>query len=381
MKKYDAIIAGYICVDLTPNFRKNEVDTSISKLFKPGSLIEIEGLSFTLGGAVANTGMAMKKFNKKVFLNGLIGDDFIGKIALESLDKYKLSEGIKITKQAGTAFSIVIAPPGVDRIFLESPGCSTIFNTDHINFEVISQSRLFHFGYPPLLKQFYLNNGDHLLHMFSEIQEMGVVTSLDFSLPDAESESGKINWLEIMQGILPFTDIFVPSLEEALLIIMPDEYAKILSASKNTDIIDQVPPGTIREIGKRIIACGVKILLIKAGHRGAYLITGDVSELNTKRGLQLYEKSWNHKEFYCPAFPSDPEKIINTTGAGDTAAAAFILAILNGESPDNSLIFAAIAGRNNLYCNNIYEDLTDWNEMAKEIKISSNEIININEKS
>ncbi len=379
MKKYDAIVAGYICIDLTPDFRKTGTSSSISKLFKPGRLIEIDGLRFTLGGAVANTGMALKKFNKKVLLNGLVGDDFIGKIALESLNKYKLSEGIKITKKEGTAFSIVIAPPGVDRVFLESPGCSAIFNTDHINFEAISQSRLFHFGYPPLLKQFYLNNGSHLLHMFSEIQKMGVVTSLDFSLPDAESESGKINWLEIMQRILPFIDIFAPSLEEAMLIMMPDEYGKILSASNNTDIIDQVPLSIIREIGKRIIACGVKILLIKAGHRGAYLITGDVSELNIKRGLHLYEKSWNHKEFYCPAFPSDPEKIINATGAGDTAAAAFISAILNGESPVNSLTYAAIAGRNNLYCNDIYKELAGWDEMAKEIKNSSNEIIYLNE--
>lgn len=381
MKKYDAVIAGYICVDLTPDFRKSETISSISTLFKPGKLIEIEGLSFTLGGAVANTGMALKRFNKKVLLNGLVGDDFVGNIALESLKKYNLSEGIKITKQAGTAFGIVITPPGIDRIFLESPGCSTIFCTDHLDFKAISQSRLFHFGYPPLLKHFYSNNGDQLLYMLSKIQKMGVVTSLDFSLPDADSESGKINWIGIMERILPYTDIFVPSLEETLQIMMPREYAKIHSVSNDTDILDQIPLSIVRELGSRIIACGVKILLIKAGHRGAYLLTGDVADLNSKRGLHLNEKSWNHREFWCPAFPSDPEKIINAIGAGDTAAAAFISAILDRKSPDNSLKYAAVAGRNNLYCNDIYKDLAGWSEMAKEIKISSNEIIYLNEKS
>ena len=138
----------------------------------------------------------MKKFNKNVFLNGLVGDDFIGKIAIEWLDKYNLSEGIRITDKAGTAFSIVIAPPGIDRIFLESPGCNQIFDTSFINFDAISQSRLFHFGYPPLLKQFYQDNGSQLVDLFSKIQKMGVVTSLDFSLPDTESESGKIDWPE-----------------------------------------------------------------------------------------------------------------------------------------------------------------------------------------
>ena len=81
-----------------------------------------------------NTGLAMKKFNKNVFLNGLVGDDFIGKIAIEWLDKYNLSEGIKITSKAGTAFSIVFAPPGIDRIFLESPGCNQIFDSKFYQF-------------------------------------------------------------------------------------------------------------------------------------------------------------------------------------------------------------------------------------------------------
>ena len=121
MKKYDAVIAGYVCVDLIPEFKKNETHASITDVLKPGKLIEIDGLSSTLGGIVANTGMAMKKFSKKVFLNGLIGDDFIGKIAMEWLDKYGLSAGIRTVHEPGTAFGLVIAPPGVDRIFLESP--------------------------------------------------------------------------------------------------------------------------------------------------------------------------------------------------------------------------------------------------------------------
>ena len=221
MKKYDVAIAGYTCVDLIPDFKKTEFYTSLPNLFIPGKLIEIDGINVVLGGVVANTGLAMKKFNKKVFLNGLVGDDFMGKIAKEWFEKYNISEGIKTTKKAGTAFSIVIAPPGVDRIFLESPGCNQIFDSSFINFDVISQCRMFHFGYPPLLRQFFLNKGKQLVDMFSKVQKMGVVTSLDFSLPDPESESGKVNWSEVMQSILPFTDIFVPSLEEVLQIMMP----------------------------------------------------------------------------------------------------------------------------------------------------------------
>jgi sugar/nucleoside kinase (ribokinase family) len=375
MKKYDAVIAGYICVDLIPDFKKNESFVNISDLLKPGKLIEINGISFVLGGLVANTGLAMKKFGKEVLLNGLVGDDFIGKIAREWLNKYNLSEGIKVTDKAGTAFSIVIAPPGIDRIFLESPGCNQIFDAGYINFDGISQSRLFHFGYPPLLKQFYLNVGSQMLDMFSKVKKMGVVTSLDFSLPDPESESGKIEWPEIIQKILPFTDIFVPSMEEVLQIMQPREYAEILSSSVSADVINHVLVNTIREIGKRFIDSGVKILLIKAGQWGAYLLTGDVSSISEKAGLNLEKEKWNHCELWCNAYKADPLKIKNSSGAGDTSVAAFLSAILDGENPESAVKYAAMAGRNNLYCTNLYDDLSNWQEMTEEIKLVDNEFI------
>lgn len=375
MKKFDAVIAGYTCVDVIPDFKKTETFTSISNLFVPGKLIEIDGISFVLGGAVPNTGLVMKKFGKEVLLNGLVGDDFIGKIATEWLSKYNLSEGIKVTDRAGTAFSIVIAPPGIDRIFLESPGCNQLFDTGFINFDAISQSRLFHFGYPPLLKQFYLNNGSQMVEMFSKIQKMGVVTSLDFSLPDPESESGKIDWPSIMQRILPYVDIFVPSLEEVLQIMQPGEYAKIIASAVSADVINQVLTNTVREIGKRFIDSGIKILLIKAGHLGAYLLTGEVSSINKKTYLKLDKEKWDHCEIWCNAYKADPLKIKNSSGSGDTSVAAFLSAIIDGENPESAIKYAAIAGRNNLYCTNSYEDLSNWQEMTKEINSVDNKLI------
>ena len=377
MKKYDAVIAGYTCVDLIPDFMKTDSVANFSSLFRPGKLIEIDGIDFVLGGVVANTGLAMKKFDKKVFLHGLVGDDFMGKIVIEWFEKYNVSEGIQVTTEAGTAFSIVLAPPGVDRMFLESPGCNQIFDTSFINFDIISQSRLYHFGYPPLLKQFLQNDGSQLVELFSKIQDLGVVTSLDFSLPDTETESGKANWPKIMKSVLPFTDIFVPSLEEALQIMLPEKYAEMQAICEGNDILDFIPIELIRLLGKTIIDSGVKILLLKMGHRGVYLLTADVSSLNAN-GYKLDEESWNKNELWCETFKAEPSKIINATGAGDTAIAAFLTAILDGETAESSLKYAALAGRNNLYCHNIYEELPVWNVMTDEIGTSAKKVICLN---
>ena len=197
---------------------------------------------------------------------------------------------------------------------------------------------------------------------------MGVVTSLDFSLPDTESESGRLNWPSIMQRILPLTDIFVPSLEEVLQIMNPGENEEIISAIADTDILDPAIVNTIRDLGRRCIDSGVKILLIKAGHHGAYLLTGDVSSLSEKAGLNLDPDKWNNCELWCKAYKTDPIKITNSSGAGDTSVAAFLSAILDGENPVTAVRFAALAGRNNLYCTNLYDDLSDWQTMAAEME-------------
>jgi hypothetical protein len=75
-KEYDVVVAGYTCVDLIPGFKKQGEESRITDFLNPGKLIEIGGLDFILGGVVPNTGLAMKKFSKRVFFNGLIGNDF-----------------------------------------------------------------------------------------------------------------------------------------------------------------------------------------------------------------------------------------------------------------------------------------------------------------
>lgn len=374
-KQYDAVISGYTCIDLIPDFRNDSPVTDISAIFRPGKIIEIGGMGFVLGGIVPNTGLAMKKFGCRVFLNGLIGTDVIGQIADDRLKKYGISQGLGKSEEANTAFSVVIAPPGVDRIFLESPGCNQIFGLEHIDFEAINKSKLFHFGYPPLLKQFFLNNGQRLQQLFSNVQEMGVVTSLDFCLPDAESESGQVNWPGILEKTLPYTDIFVPSLEELLQTMMPQKYAEIQSMPGNGDIIDKIPLCLVKELGHRIVDLGVKILLVKMGHRGAYLLTGDVSPLNKKEGITLNGGKWDNREIVCNAYRVDHSRPLNATGAGDTAVAAFLTSVLKGDTPEMAIKYAAMAGKESLYCENIYEEIGNWDQLTEKIQEEKNELI------
>lgn len=377
IKQYDAVVAGYTCVDLVPNFNKETHSDNICAILTPGKLIEIEGMDFVLGGAVPNTGIAMKRFGKKVYLNGLIGNDIIGVVADELLKKSDALEGMSKTDKASTAFSVVISPPGIDRIFLESPGCNSIFNIEHIDFDVVCDSKLFHFGYPPLLRQFYIDNGEQLSQMYSRVQKLGVVTSLDFSLPDSDSESGSANWLEILNKTLSYVDIFAPSLEELIRILRPVEYKEIFcSNTSQIDFNDLVPMELIAEIGDQILDMGVDILMIKAGKCGIYLFTRDGATVTAKLGNGS-DNTWNQRKIHCKAYFAEPDKIINASGAGDTAIGAFLTAIINGETAEFALKLASLGGRNNLYCKDIYRDLKQWSEMLDEIVAVTNDIIQL----
>lgn len=358
----DAVVAGYLGVDIVPGFPAGRSTIPAAELFRPGKLIETEGLSFALGGVVANTGLAMKRFGQKVELMGCVGSDALGDIVVSQLREKGVTGGIRRNHRAGTAYGIVVAPPGMDRIFFEDPGCNGIFSADDIDYKVVTKSRLFHFGYPPLMKSLWSDNGSELRKMFQRVRKLGVATSLDMTLPDSDSPSGKANWRKILADILPCVDIFVPSIEEILFMLEPKQYAGILATAAGRDMVDLIPQEAYERLADKILELGVRVLMVKAGHRGAYLQTGDVSKLNPS--LRLPTDNWSHRKLWAAPFPANPRRIRNACGAGDCAVAGFLSAILNGAEIGKAAGYAMLAGRDNLYGIDAFAGLADWKKMT-----------------
>jgi len=89
-----------------------------------------------------------------------------------------------------------ISPPGVDRIFLESPGCNQILDMECINFDAVFAKPNFSLRIPSAFYNGFILMKETVCSNCFPQSGMGTVTSLDFSLPDPESESGKIDWPE-----------------------------------------------------------------------------------------------------------------------------------------------------------------------------------------
>jgi sugar/nucleoside kinase (ribokinase family) len=182
-----AMVAGHICLDIAPRLPAS-LKGGMGNIFVPGKLTNVDEAVLSTGGAVSNTGLAMAKLGTEVLLDGKVGNDAFGSI-IKQLVGVERSKSFKTVEHQSTSYSIVLALPGIDRIFLHHPGTNDTFGADDIDYNAVKNCALFHFGYPPLMKRMYANGGHELIEMFKAVKSLGVTTSLDMSLPDPDSDS------------------------------------------------------------------------------------------------------------------------------------------------------------------------------------------------
>ena len=206
------ISAGHICLDITPVFPSGHSYDRIGDLLVPGKLIRMDAASVHTGGSVANTGLALKLLGNDVTLLGKVGKDAFGRIVESILAGYGAG-GLITDEQSSTSYSVVLAVPGMDRIFLHNPGANDTFSASDIPEEALADAALFHFGYPTLMRRMYEENGSELLKLFCLAKENSIATSLDLAAVDPQSDAGKADWQKILGGVLPYVDFFVPSFE------------------------------------------------------------------------------------------------------------------------------------------------------------------------
>lgn len=336
----DVVSAGHLCVDISPRFLSSSGD--IKDIFTPGKLTNVDQLVFATGGASANVGLALKKLGVDTAIVGKTGTDEIGDIINRLLASQDVSPEYIIKKEREfSSYTIVISPPGVDRIFFHYTGVNDTFSHQEIDFGLLDNARLFHFGYPPIMKKFYSDEGDELLNMMRKAKDTGITTSLDMSLPDPNSPSGKADWEKILSRSLKYVDIFVPSVEELMYMLDRKEYNRLKKLDK--DILKNIGLDHLTGLSDMVLNMGCKINVIKCGKFGYYLRTSgrrQLSELGRAKPENL--RRWEDRELFSTVY--DIENVLSTTGAGDCSIAGFIAALLADYSPEMAVNTACAAG-------------------------------------
>ncbi|MCF0232828.1 MAG: carbohydrate kinase family protein [Enterococcus sp.] len=339
--KNKIIVAGAICLDLTPVFPKNITGDTLKNTLRPGKLVKVDSLKFHTGGSVANTGLALKFLGEDVELIAKVGGDHLGQITVSELEKHDVS-GLVIDKALDSSYTIILTVPGIDRAFLHNPGANNFFQSSDISENSLKDACLFHFGYPEVMQNIYKNNGEELFEIFKRVSDKGIATSLDLVQADPDSEAGKLNWELILSRVLPFVDFFVPSFEELCFSLEREKYDNLSALGGN--MIEHIDfENDVIPLANKALEMGAKTVMIKCGTKGILLKTSKREVLtNIGNRISLDFDAWENKEIIQPCYKA--KQVLSEAAAGDTSIATFLSAVLKRFSPEKCVSLAAAQG-------------------------------------
>lgn len=271
MSRFDVCALGELLIDFTEN------GTSAQ-----GNPI----MEANPGGAPCNVLAMLNKLGYKTAFIGKIGDDIFGRQLKKAVEEVGINtDGMVTDRAVNTTLAFVHTLPGGDRefSFYRNPGADMMLSEADVNEQLISDSRIFHFG---------------SLSMTGEICEAATKKAVN---------AAKKNGLTIS---------FDPNLRENLWDSLDKAKEKIEYGIANCDILkisdneiqwftgEQDYDRAVEQLRSRF--GNIRLLLLSLGKDGSRAYSGENSA-------------------YVPAAPA---KTIETTGAGDTFCGAILSRVL-----------------------------------------------------
>lgn len=313
------VVAGHVCLDITPGLRT-------AAPLEPGQLLTAGPAQFTVGGAVGNAGLALGRLGVPTRLIAAVGEDELAPI-LRGLIRHDHVESRLIQlPDAPTSYSIVISPPETDRSFIHCPGANDSFDPEAVTDDMLRGAALLHLGYPPIMRQTYVDGGVKLARLYGRAKALGLRTTLDMCGFDGQSEAASANWGQVLSRVLPAIDCFLPSFDElALMLDM---------AVDSRPTVEQ-----LQTLGRRCLDLGCAVVVIKLGDEGLFAMAGEDAAR-----LDAIVDGWGQHAGQCLTEPCFAVEAMGTTGAGDTTIAGFIAAIVTHAPLPRALSIAAATG-------------------------------------
>ena len=355
-----AIVAGHICIDIIPAFPAG--GATLADLLVPGKLINTGPVVTATGGAVSNTGLALHRLGVETRLMGKVGDDIFGQVIRQIVAAHDpvLADGMVVDPTVGSSYTIVFNPAGSDRFFLHFPGANDTFGLADVRFQLLEKARLFHFGYPPIMRLMFENKGVQLVEVFRQAKATGVTTSLDMAVPDPASPAGRTDWIAILEATLPFVDIFLPSIEEILFMMRRSTFEELERQAGGPDILPLITPSLLSDVSRELLGMGACIVGLKLGYRGFYLHTGEGQAIpSLGRARPSEPQRWADRELWTPCFVAEE---VGTAGSGDATIAGFLAAFLRDLAPEDAVTAAVAVGACNVEAADTLSGIRSWEE-------------------
>jgi sugar/nucleoside kinase (ribokinase family) len=289
-KPLDVVVFGLLVADILGR------PVDLRRLPKRGSLQLIDTISFSTGGNAANVGTALSKLGLSVGVIGRLGNDVWGSLIIDSLKRYGIDCSQIITDRTPqTSATLVCVDAGGERSFIHTPGATKDLRSEDLlsRMKYIGRAKLLMVGYLGLLPQME----KELPEIFRKVKGgKNILIALDTAgIPRRDRK--------LVKSFLPYTDFFIPSLNEA----------RQLTGYHNA-----------RDIMTFFRDCGAaNVFGLKLG-KGGCLIAD------------------RNNEYRVPGFPV--KIVVDATGAGDSFYAGFLAAWLRGLDTYRAAEFANMVG-------------------------------------
>src|SRR5438105_11450746 len=279
--RFDVTLAGELNLDL--------ILYGLPEKLSPECEVLADGLALTLGSSSAILAHNLAVLGAKVGFASRIGDDALGKIALERLAAGGVDVS-RVKKTAGAMTGLTVPLPRPTwRNILTYPG--TIFETrfEDLDLDYLASARHFH------LSSFFLQRGlrPRVGELLRKMKAAGLSTSLD------TNDDPEDRW-EGVAEVLKHVDVFLPNEREACKITRTDDVERAVKR-----LADLVPT-----------------LVVKRGKRGA--IAREAGKEFVSRGVAV--------------------NAIDPVGAGDSFDAGFIHQYVRGADIETCLKYGNLAG-------------------------------------
>lgn len=342
-------VMGYLCLDLFPDLSGGGL------AFVPGMLKEIGSCAAFPGGVVGNTGVALHRLGMPVKLAGRVGNDVFGHSIRDYFRRLSPAyvEHLKVDENGGhTGYCIVLSPDGSDRMFLAYRGINDALAMNDAGNGFLDDAMLLHFGYPPLCKGFADDHGRELRTLFTHAHDNDIITSLDMSLPAPGTFSYGLDWMEFLRSVLPATDIFLPSIDELMFMLKPQQGGRHLE--------------TLRTMAEQLLGFGAAVVAIKLGSDGLYVRTsGDFCRLQRLAKTGVDPATWLDRELLAPCYQVE---VAGTTGAGDATIAGFLAGVISAATVEQASLLAVGTGAASVSAHDAVSGIRPLTEMQSMIE-------------
>ena len=254
-----------------------------------GDTFFIDDLTLAVSGAAGTAAIAAAKLGLSCLAIGGYGQDMMGDWAVERIAGFGIDTSA-LQRIAGvpTSSSIVLTRPDGSRPALHLKGATGAFTIPESDFDRVTDARVFHLGGVGLMDAM---DGERNAALIRHAKARGCITTVDIF-------AGSSADLPDVEAVLPWTDYFIPSIEEA----------RALSELKD-----------LGEVSEFFHARGAQACVITLGAEGAF---------------------YHHRDGTRFTVPAHDIDVVCTCGCGDVFNAGFAVGLVNGMSPQDAVRLA-----------------------------------------